>query len=364
MARTLSRLPVPVTVDIEGGFSDRVADVAELVTELASFGIAGINLEDGRSDGTLAPVDHQVTVIGAVKRAAPQVFLNARTDTFWLGDPDRDETLRRARAFAEAGADGVFVPGIVDDADIRAVLEAADVPLNVLYLPGKTEFSRLERLGVHRVSTGSLLFRKGCRPPSRRPSTSPGRTATVRHCRTGTSSGWSVTGDPVGEPRQGGRARRRRGRLARVGGAVKRVHRVDAEPAQRFGLPAADAAVHPRQGGQRGVLTQDEVAQSSAREVGGRDAVPRVAARVAETGLVVKDDGRAPVAGHPSTPDQAWSTRPSSATAGNIVVSIVQRASIVPGSVRPPSSMRDPYRYGRPRPPKAIRSSAVRCAYM
>ncbi|TDD92570.1 isocitrate lyase/phosphoenolpyruvate mutase family protein [Actinomadura darangshiensis] len=160
LARALSRLPVPVTVDIEGGFSDRVADVAELATELASFGIAGINLEDGRADGTLAPLDHQATVIAAVKRAVPQVFLNARTDTFWLGDPDRDETLRRARAFADAGADGIFVPGIVDDADIRAVLEAAELPLNVLYLPGKTEYPRLARLGVHRLSTGSLLFRK------------------------------------------------------------------------------------------------------------------------------------------------------------------------------------------------------------
>jgi 2-methylisocitrate lyase-like PEP mutase family enzyme len=160
LARTLARLPVPVTVDIEGGFSDRAADVAGLVTELASFGIAGVNLEDGRSDGTLAPLDHQATVIAAVKRAAPQVFLNARTDTFWLGGPDRAETLRRARAFAEAGADGIFVPGIADDADVRAVLEAVDLPLNVLYMPGRTEYSALARLGVHRVSTGSLPFRR------------------------------------------------------------------------------------------------------------------------------------------------------------------------------------------------------------
>ncbi|TDB89906.1 isocitrate lyase/phosphoenolpyruvate mutase family protein [Actinomadura sp. KC216] len=160
LARVLSRLPVPVTVDIEGGFSARAADVADLVAELATFGIAGINLEDGRADGTLAPLDHQTTVIAAVKRAAPQVFLNARTDTFWLGAPDRDETLRRARAFAAAGADGIFVPGIADDADIRAVIDAAGVPLNVLFMPGKTEYERLARLGVHRVSTGSLLFRK------------------------------------------------------------------------------------------------------------------------------------------------------------------------------------------------------------
>ncbi|MEU8342530.1 2-Methylisocitrate lyase, PEP mutase family [Actinomadura meyerae] len=163
LARALSRLPVPVTVDIEGGFSGRIADVADLVTELASFGIAGINLEDGRPDGTLAPLDHQAALIAAVKRAAPQVFLNARTDTFWLGDPDREETLRRAAAYAAAGADGIFVPGIADDADIRAVLETAELPLNVLYLPGRTGYERLARLGVHRISTGSLPFREALR---------------------------------------------------------------------------------------------------------------------------------------------------------------------------------------------------------
>jgi 2-methylisocitrate lyase-like PEP mutase family enzyme len=162
LAAALSRLPVPVTVDLEGGFSTKAADVAELATELASFGIAGLNLEDGCSDGTLAPLDHQTTVIAAVKRAAPQVFLNARTDTFWLADgrPDMNETLRRVRAFAEAGADGVFVPGIASDEDVRAVVEAVDVPLNVLFMPGKTEVGRLAELGVRRISTGSLLFRK------------------------------------------------------------------------------------------------------------------------------------------------------------------------------------------------------------
>ncbi|MEU4822673.1 isocitrate lyase/phosphoenolpyruvate mutase family protein [Actinomadura sp. NPDC023710] len=159
LARTLARLPVPVTVDIEGGFSDRPGDVAELAAELSSFGIAGVNLEDGRADGTLAPAGDQAAVIAAVKEAAPQLFLNARTDTFWLGTPDLDETLRRARAYAEAGADGIFVPGIAGDAGIRAVLDAVDLPLNVLYLPGKSEYPWLARLGVHRVSTGSLLFR-------------------------------------------------------------------------------------------------------------------------------------------------------------------------------------------------------------
>nr|WP_185034015.1 isocitrate lyase/phosphoenolpyruvate mutase family protein [Actinomadura coerulea] len=163
LARTLARLPVPVTVDVEGGFSDRPGDVAALAAELASYGIAGLNLEDGRADGTLAPARHQAAVIAAVKEAAPEVFLNARTDTFWLGAPDLEETLRRARAYARAGADGIFVPGIAADADIRAVLEVTGLPLNVLHLPGGTDYPRLARLGVHRVSTGSLPFRAALR---------------------------------------------------------------------------------------------------------------------------------------------------------------------------------------------------------
>ncbi|MBT2211698.1 isocitrate lyase/phosphoenolpyruvate mutase family protein [Actinomadura sp. NEAU-AAG7] len=162
LARSLARLPVPVTVDIEGGFSSRPEEVGRLVAELAGYGVAGVNLEDGRADGTLTPLGHQIETIQAVKEAAPEVFLNARTDTFWLGegDPDRPETLRRVRGYADAGADGVFVPSVVADGDIRAVLDAVDVPLNVLLIPGKAEYARLAELGVHRVSLGSLLFRR------------------------------------------------------------------------------------------------------------------------------------------------------------------------------------------------------------
>ncbi|MEV5825076.1 isocitrate lyase/phosphoenolpyruvate mutase family protein [Spirillospora sp. NPDC052242] len=160
LARRLARLPVPVTVDVEGGFADRPDEVAALVAELGSFGVAGVNIEDGRRGG-LAPVRHLAAVVAAVKRAAPGVFVNARTDTYWLGGdrPSLGETLRRVRAYADAGADGVFVPGIADDADIAAVVAEAGVPLNVLHLPGRTRYARLAELGVGRVSCGSLPFR-------------------------------------------------------------------------------------------------------------------------------------------------------------------------------------------------------------
>lgn len=161
LARNLARLPVPVTVDIEGGYSEDPGEVAALVAELESYGIAGVNLEDGRSGGTLVEAERHAAVVEAVKAAAPGVFLNARTDTFWLGgdSPDLDETLRRIALYDAAGADGVFVPGLAEDADVRAVLDAVEVPLNVLYLPGRTPYERMAELGVHRVSLGSLLFR-------------------------------------------------------------------------------------------------------------------------------------------------------------------------------------------------------------
>lgn len=162
LARRLAGLPVPVTVDIEAGFSERPGEVAALVAELGSYGIAGVNIEDGRPGGVLASAGGQADVIAAVKAAAPEVFLNARTDTYWLakdGEPPLPETLKRVQAYAAAGADGVFVPGISADADVSAVVAEVPLPLNVLHLPGRTDPGRLAELGVRRISCGSLLYR-------------------------------------------------------------------------------------------------------------------------------------------------------------------------------------------------------------
>ncbi|MDF5759242.1 isocitrate lyase/phosphoenolpyruvate mutase family protein [Spongiactinospora sp. TRM90649] len=162
LARALVRLPVPVTVDAEGGFSDDPGEVAALVAELAALGVAGVNIEDGRPGGSLVPVAHQTQVVAAVRSAAPEIFINARTDTFWLSgdrEPSIDETLTRARAYADAGADGVFVPGAARDEDVSALVAGVPVPLNILFLPGRTDRVRLAELGVRRISLGSLLYR-------------------------------------------------------------------------------------------------------------------------------------------------------------------------------------------------------------
>ncbi|WP_436762291.1 isocitrate lyase/PEP mutase family protein [Streptosporangium sp. V21-05] len=162
LARTMTGLGIPVTVDIEAGFAEAPGEVADLVTELAGLGVAGINLEDGRGDH-LADVAAQAELLAVVRRRVPEVFLNARTDAFWLDLPDaRALALERVRAYAAAGADGVFVPGASDERDIEALVAGAGVPLNVLVQPG-VPVRRLAGLGVARLSYGSLLFRAALR---------------------------------------------------------------------------------------------------------------------------------------------------------------------------------------------------------
>ncbi|MBM0230127.1 MULTISPECIES: isocitrate lyase/phosphoenolpyruvate mutase family protein [Micromonospora] len=159
LARRLRGLPVLLTVDVEGGFSDDPAEVGGYVAELATLGVVGVNLEDGRPDGTLAPTELVAAKLAAARAAAPGLFLNARTDAWWLGVPEPlEQALHRARAYRAAGAHGFFVPGAPDDT-VGLLAAEVGVPLNVLHRPGGPSLAELGRLGVARVSTGSLLFR-------------------------------------------------------------------------------------------------------------------------------------------------------------------------------------------------------------
>jgi len=155
LAAQLARLPVPVSTDIEDGYDDDPDAVAAYV---AALGVAGINIEDSTEEALVAPQAHAAKV-AAIKRAAPDVFVNARVDTYWLGqDATVAATLERAAAYVAAGADGVFVPGATDPGELRELSAAIPVPLNVLVVPGLS-LAELGELGVRRVSTGSLPYR-------------------------------------------------------------------------------------------------------------------------------------------------------------------------------------------------------------
>ncbi|MFS8197456.1 isocitrate lyase/PEP mutase family protein [Streptomyces sp. CWNU-52B] len=168
LALALGNGPFLLSVDAEDGFSDDPAEVAGAARELAAVGVVGINLEDGRADGTLAPAELHAAKIAAVKAAVPGLFVNARTDTHWHGRGDGAagiegggrETVRRLDLYQQAGADGVFVPGLSDPGRIRALVAAVDVPLNILYSPTGPTVPALADLGVRRVSLGSLLYRR------------------------------------------------------------------------------------------------------------------------------------------------------------------------------------------------------------
>jgi 2-methylisocitrate lyase-like PEP mutase family enzyme len=155
LARALAPLPAYISVDIEDGYSDEPAAVAEYV---AALGVAGVNLEDSTAE-RLVPAEAHAAKVAAVKARAPGVFVNARVDTYWLHQDETVEaTLARALAYAQAGADGVFVPGASDPDVLRALTSAIPVPVNVLAIPGRS-LDELGALGVRRVSTGSLPYR-------------------------------------------------------------------------------------------------------------------------------------------------------------------------------------------------------------
>ncbi|WP_371480148.1 isocitrate lyase/phosphoenolpyruvate mutase family protein [Kitasatospora sp. NBC_00315] len=155
---------LPVTADLESGFADTAAGVGATVDALLATGAVGINLEDGAHGGgePLRPAAEAAERIGAARVAADAagvaLFVNARTDVFLraVGDPSErlEHAVARARAYVEAGADGVFVPGVTAPETVAALVGALAAPLNVLAGPGAPAAGELAKLGVARISLG------------------------------------------------------------------------------------------------------------------------------------------------------------------------------------------------------------------
>lgn len=163
--RIVQCVKVPVSADIEAGYSHSIEGLLANVDLLVEAGVAGINLEDSAPGNTrsLLPAADFVNKIAAIKahlaEKKQQLFINARTDTFLLDIPGKlEETFVRARLYAQAGADSLFVPFIKDPADIQAVMSATKLPLNVLSMKGLPGFDELTTLGVKRISMGGSIY--------------------------------------------------------------------------------------------------------------------------------------------------------------------------------------------------------------
>jgi 2-methylisocitrate lyase-like PEP mutase family enzyme len=156
---------LPVNGDLEDGFGALPEECVATVNAAVAAGLAGLGIEDTTADPArpIHDFDAAVKRVHAAARAARgRILLTGRTDNFIAGRPDLDDTIRRLTAFAEAGADVLYAPGLPDMAAITAVVRAvAPKPVNVLIGPGDTTvpLRELSAAGVRRVSVGGALYR-------------------------------------------------------------------------------------------------------------------------------------------------------------------------------------------------------------
>jgi 2-methylisocitrate lyase-like PEP mutase family enzyme len=167
VSRIVDAIDLPVTADAEGGYSDDAHACAESVARLVDRGVAGINFEDRIVAGTgLHSIEAQCARIAAIRRMADArgipLFINARTDLFLgtgITPPDGiAEARERAAAYAESGASGFLVPGLVDLRAIADLCRNIQLPLNVMTLPGLPEARALAEAGVARISYGPAPY--------------------------------------------------------------------------------------------------------------------------------------------------------------------------------------------------------------
>ncbi|MBZ5530386.1 MAG: isocitrate lyase/phosphoenolpyruvate mutase family protein [Acidobacteriia bacterium] len=171
MAQAIERIAevvqVPVTADIEAGFSSDAQQLEAVIEQVIEAGAVGVNLEDSvpghPSHSILFSIADQTARIQTVRRIGEKLkihlLINARTDAYWRQGVSREEALRdtleRGHAYLKAGADCIFVPGLRDPGQISTVVGEWKSPINILAGPGVPSIPELTRLGVKRISYGS-----------------------------------------------------------------------------------------------------------------------------------------------------------------------------------------------------------------
>lgn len=166
-ASIVRAVALPVTIDFESGYAADVAGLSANFARLATTGAIGCNFEDQRigGDGVYPIADQAARIAAARATVGTDFFINARTDLFLKAAPDThddamvDDAIARALAYAEAGASGFFVPGLVDLPLLKRVCDASPLPVNAMTWPGAPSNADFAGVGVARISHGPGPYR-------------------------------------------------------------------------------------------------------------------------------------------------------------------------------------------------------------
>ena len=165
VAELLTAVDVPINVDSERCFAETAEEIGRVVAQLAAAGSAGFSIEDwDPKAATIDDLDVAVERVAAAVEAAQasEMVVTARAENHLRGGTDLDDTIERLVAFAGAGAQCVYAPGLANIDDIARVVKAVDVAVNVLALPLGPNVAQLGATGIRRVSTGGALARAAC----------------------------------------------------------------------------------------------------------------------------------------------------------------------------------------------------------
>lgn len=163
--RIKSAIDLPLSVDLEAGYSRDPGTIVDHIERLSELGIQSINLEDslvGHSRMILpktAFADLLSKIKAEICSRGIETFINVRTDTYLLNVKNRTaETIERGKAYKASGADGLFVPCLTTLTDMEEIIQAVDLPLNVMCMPDLPDFQKLSAIGVSRVSMGDFVY--------------------------------------------------------------------------------------------------------------------------------------------------------------------------------------------------------------
>lgn len=163
------KIDIPLSVDLEKGYADNAEHVKRNVKRIIEAGAVGVNIEDGNNTDKpfldeLTAVEEKIKALAELKKELEIPFvINARSDVYWLQIGDKNDqvnlAIERANAFKKAGADCVFLPGVIDKKTIQMLLENINCPLNIIANPAFTDIKEMENIGVNRLSIGSGAIR-------------------------------------------------------------------------------------------------------------------------------------------------------------------------------------------------------------